>query len=455
MKRPIKTLCGLLTVVLLLASCMKSNDNTTTLYSDTAIIDFSLGTLNRYLHTTSSKGTDSIYKVTVTGSSYKMTIDHANRRIFNTDSLPTGTDVKHVICSVSTLNNGSVFVEDTESDDLLFTSDSVDFSTPRVFRVYANDGSGYQAYTVQLNVHKEEENQFRWIAHEANADFVALEDLKAFYKGNFLYVFGTKGGKTLGYATSDGDEWTPLTEIEDGKAYSTIQVYKEALYMVVNGALQKSDDGLTWTVVNPDVDIDQLVAAASEELYGLTADGTLLKSEDDGLHWAEDMFDTETSMLPTSSTASVCYPAEMTYFADYVLLAGTSSAVADISSVWRKIVEYDFQGISDKWVYMDRSDGNRFALPQMENLVMIYYGSAILAWGADDHEYSPIYQSRDNGLIWKENSHYFLPSDFLSETVAPFAAATDGKEIWLISSDSGKVWHGHLNKVAWKDSEED
>jgi len=447
-------MCGVLTMILLLASCMKSDDKTSTLYNDTAITAFSLGTLNRYLHTTSSKGTDSIYKVTVTGSDYKFSIDQANHRIFNADSLPVSTDVEHVVCSVSSLNNGSVFIEDTEDSDILHfysSADSIDFSTPRKFLVYAADGSGYEEYTVQLNVHKEEGDQFRWIIHAESEEMKELKRMKAVMMDGQLYVFGTNDGKTIGYTTTDGDTWIPLVEIDDENAYKNVLVFENSLYTIAQGKLQKSNDGSEWTVINDASDVTQLVATSFSELYGLTSDGTLMISDDEGENWIEDVLDTDKSWLPTEDVAYICYPANMTYYADYILMAGVSTGVDKISSVWRKIVEYDLQG-DEKWAYMDRSDDNRFALPQLENLILMHYDDGILAWGIKDDAFSSMYQSRDNGIVWKENSYYKLPVDFVQSGVCAFGAATDGKEIWLIGNN-GQVWQGHLNRVAWDRSE--
>ncbi len=449
-----KTICGLFTAMLLLTSCMKSDNTTSTLYTDTAITSFSLGTLNGYLHTTSSTGADSIYKVSITGSDYKFSIDNASHRIFNTDSLPLYTDVKAVVCYVNTLNNGSVFIEDTEDSDILYfysSSDSIDFSTSRKFVVYSSDGSTHEDYNVQLNVHKEDGEQFVWKLHQESAEIAELDRIKAVMVNEDLYVFGTMDGKTVGYTTTNGDDWTPVAEIDDEKAYSNVLPLQNGLYMIANGQLQQSNDGTTWTVVNDAPEVTKLVAANYSELYGLTSDGTLMKSEDKGVTWIEDLLDTDKSWLPTEEVAYVCYPVNMTYYADYMLMAGISNGVDKISSVWRKIVEYDLQG-DEKWVYMDRTDGNEFALPQLENLVMLNYDDGVLAFGIKDDDYSPIYQSRDNGIVWKENSRYQLPVNFKNSAVDHFGAATDGGEIWIIGSN-GQVWQGHLNKVAWEKSE--
>lgn len=448
-----KVACGLLVAMMMLASCLKSDDIAITLYNDTAITSFTLGTLNRYLHTTSSTGADSIYKVTVTGSDYKFSIDQATHCIFNTDSLPVGTDVEHVVCTITTLNNGGVFVKNVDSDTIMYhsSSDSIDFSVPRTLYVYAIDGSGREEYTVQVNVHQEEGDQFVWLRHAQSDEIAALEAAKAVMLKGDLFVYGAKEGKTVGYKTSDGESWTALSEIADEGAYQNIMVFNESLYTIADGSLQCSVDGDTWSVVKSDVEVGQLVASNSGELYGLTSDGKMLFTDDGGATWQEDVLDEDAAWLPQNEIAYACIPVKLTYNAEQIILAGISPAIPSVASVWRKISEHDAQSQQDKWVYMERSDNNNFALPQLNNLVMMPYDDGVLAWGVEDGKFSPIYQSRDNGLIWKTNTRYELPEDF-NGSINSFAATSDGKDIWLVSGESGEVWQGHLNRLVWEKS---
>ena len=165
MKRIFHVFCGLLAASYLLTSCLNSNDDNTTYYSDMAIKTFTLGTLNRYIHTTSSTGGDSIYKQTYSASAYQMNIDQMNHTITNADSLLMGTDLAHVICNVTTVNGGIVYVKSLISDTLFYFSsgsDSIDFTQPRVFRVYATDGSGSRDYKVSLNARSQNKGVFSW-----------------------------------------------------------------------------------------------------------------------------------------------------------------------------------------------------------------------------------------------------------------------------------------------------
>jgi len=165
MKRILRAFGGLLTLSWLLASCLSSNDDTTTGYDDVSIQSFTLGKLNRYLHTTARSGADSLYKTTYTASTYKMSIDQLGGRIFNDDSLLIGTDARHVICTVTTKNGGVVYLKSMTSDTLAYFNsgkDSVDFSQPRLFRVFSTDGTTSRDYTVTLNVRSQQAGRMVW-----------------------------------------------------------------------------------------------------------------------------------------------------------------------------------------------------------------------------------------------------------------------------------------------------
>ena len=102
MRRFFLRCCVLLACVSTVTSCLKDDEEDYSGFTDVAITQFTLGTLNRYTHTVSSKtGNDTIMKSTLAGSSYRMTIDHLNRCIYNATPLPVGTDAAHVLCTVS------------------------------------------------------------------------------------------------------------------------------------------------------------------------------------------------------------------------------------------------------------------------------------------------------------------------------------------------------------------
>ena len=76
MKRYLYTLCFMLASMVLYTSCLKSDsDNNTEYYHNTAFMTFSLSTVNRYVHTTSKSGKDSVYKKALSNPAV-FTIDH-------------------------------------------------------------------------------------------------------------------------------------------------------------------------------------------------------------------------------------------------------------------------------------------------------------------------------------------------------------------------------------------
>ena len=69
------------------------------------------------------------------------------------------------MCTATTVNNGVVYIKSLTSDSLRYFSsgsDSIDFSQPRVFRVFATDGSGSRDYTVSLTVRNQDPGVFLW-----------------------------------------------------------------------------------------------------------------------------------------------------------------------------------------------------------------------------------------------------------------------------------------------------
>lgn len=163
MNKHLSALFALIMGALLMTSCLNSDDSDITYYNDTAITAFSLTTVNRYIHTTSKSGKDSVYKKTLS-SPVTFCIDHYNKTIYNIDSLYADCDLSHVITSISTKNSGIVVFKGIDNDTLYTysSSDSLDFSKTREIRVYANDGSNYRAYQVTVNKHQVETDKLLW-----------------------------------------------------------------------------------------------------------------------------------------------------------------------------------------------------------------------------------------------------------------------------------------------------
>lgn len=313
-------LMPLMAAALLLTSCLEDNDSNSTVYGDTAIVAFTMGTLNRYTETTSAKtGNDTVVKTTVTGTLYPMTIDHFAGRIYNLKALPVGTDVKHVVCTISTKNSGLLALKSMTSDSLAWhaSADSVDFSMPRLFRVFSTDGTAYRDYTVEVSVSQEAGASYCWTL----AASIGSEGI---------------GSRRL---VASGD---------------TVSIGQR----------------------------DSIVGRTATEAYMFADDGTLRCSRDNGRSWQQETLDDDTALLPTPATATtVSWSYATADDTDYVLMVGTPRQDSETTMrVWRKICHHQAGGT---WVYMPFSDFNKYPLPRQEHIALARYNGALLALGTD------------------------------------------------------------------------
>ena len=207
MKKGLINLGLLLSVLTVLTGCLSNDDTEIITYDDTAIMTFSLGTMTRTIHTTSSKGEDSTYTASVTGSKYAFAIDQQRGLIYNVDSLPVGTRVSNVLCNITTKNSGVAVINHRTKDglkDSLTTysnTDSVNFSKPVEVRVYANSGIAYRKYTVTVNVHQQNGDEFCWTK--------MLDEEQSFAKAERMRMLSAGSKPFVLMPASNGSNCTP------------------------------------------------------------------------------------------------------------------------------------------------------------------------------------------------------------------------------------------------------
>lgn len=411
-----------------MASCISSKETDLSSYTDAAISSFSLGTLNRYFHTTKKNGGDSIYKRTFAGSSYRFHIDQVNRKIYNTDSLPIGTDIKHVLCNVGAKNSSTILIREDENTLKFYNAaDSIDFTEMRQFLVYTlNNEGNYTTYDVSVNVHKELGDVF--IRHKlvTNETLKKLSNVEAHYWNKQMYISGDLGDQNVTYTVDKDGKLNPF--------------YSE------NNELPEG--------------IKRWIGSTKNEIYALSTNNRLMVSKDFGGSWKEDKLDDMPELLPTQDIAYVSYPLDYANNTEYALIVGNRSkdvySADKTAMVWRKIVDSDEYTPDGIWTFMDWEDDAECTLPRLENFSMVAYDDGILAIGGaaveegEDVQYTAIYQSRDDGITWKYNANYQLPGDFDPKVNSIGMAVDDSATIWLFCGKSGEIWYGRLNKMGWK-----
>ena len=455
MKSKFLAFIALVAATLSLSSCLNSDETVVEYTNDTAITSFSLGKLGRYTKTTAGK--DTLIADKVNGANYKFYIDQVNRQIYNVDSLPTKTRTAAVLATISSKNSSPIFImhkdypEKIDSAKYYSSTDSIDFSQPRMVRVYNNSLNAYVTYTVKVNVHQQEGDEFNWQAKaQLNEQLAALSDLKVLALGSHIYVFGkTLGGmKIYKSAASDGNNWAEVTANQTFAAadYQNAVQMGNQLYILSDGKVYASADAATWSLVDEDSQLKQLVGASSKYLYAFTATGISV-SKDKGATWTAQKIDADYRLLPTQNLSMSVSGIASVKNAENVLLLGTRDASYGdtIATTWTHVADYASNAPEYAWNYMD-VDANQAKnmLPMMSEVITCAADTGYVALGSNGNWY----KSKDNGLTWAVDSLITLPAEFKANT-GRFGFCRDNNHFyWVIRN--GYVWKGRYNIEGWR-----
>lgn len=457
MKRKFFAFIALITATLSLSSCLSSDETTVEYTHDTAITAFSLGSLDRYTKTKAGK--DTLLKANVKGSDYKFYIDQAQRKIYNVDSLPAGTRTAAVLATITSKNSSPVILmhakqtANLDSAAYYSSTDSINFSEPRLIRVYSSDYSAYAEYQVTVNVHKELPYEFKW--HELaqnNSQLAAFSDLKAVACGDDIYVFGktAEGTKVLNSAINDGGAWSSITMNVglSSDAYQSAVALDGKLYISDAGKVYASADAETWTEVSENADIKQLIGASSKYLYAYTAAGISV-SKDKGVSWEQEKLDTDADYLPTQNISMNAAGVLSAKNVENVMLMGTrDKALNDtVATTWLRTVDYDVNAEAGQWNYLEIENNKSGKMPWLDQVITCAADTGFVALGSN----GKWYKSQNAGLTWKQDKMVVLPAKFATE--GRFAFCRDKQHYyWIIRN--GYVWRGRFNIDGWRNKED-
>ena len=459
------TLGLLLSVLTVLTACLGEDDTEVVTYNDTAITAFSLGTLTRTMHTTSSTGEDSTYTASVKGSNYAFSIDQQRGLIYNTDSLPVGTNVKRVLCTISTKNSGTAILNVRTKNglkDSLVTyssTDSLDFTNPMELRVYAYSGIAYRKYTITVNVHQQDGDEFCWTkVLDQEPNFAQTERMRMFSAGDKPYLFLKDNGSTVIYDLKqhimDVQQEYPSTATLSlsASAFENAVSNGSMLYVLekeirklhcINASTHESQEGCDTTAV------DRLIGASSKEIYALSKQGTLLVSTDNCQSWVEESLDNDAELLPEQNISCTVHTLRTNQNMERVELIGSVPGRAN-AVVWMKVVDRDVPG-AGQWMLVSSGSvtGNAHMLPASQAQSVFAYNNQDLAFGYNDEGgLGDILLSSDGGINWMTDEAYVWPADAAGQGVIA-AAADNNNYLWMVLGGTGQVWRCRLNRLGW------
>ncbi|MDD7128819.1 MAG: DUF6242 domain-containing protein [Prevotella sp.] len=457
MRSKIIAFAFLVITVCSMSSCLNDDNTEVTFYDDTAITSFSLGNFVYNVTLKAKDGKDSIVSRNAVGTNYPVFIDQTNHRIYNVDSLPVATDMKHMLVSAYAKNGGSVLLKKIGSDSLQFFSstDSLDFSVTRELTVYSQSGLNTAKYTVDLVAHKEYADSFEWKKLAMVEKIAAYKAVKTVAFDNHLYLLGKteSGAELLSTPITDGKNWADVTSLSASLSDEASIIASDNSLMVADkGTIYTTADGVEWSSSEAQ-GIKTLVGFCNDEVFALSDGGEMLVSLDGGKVWNIDKIDEDKSLLPALDVNSYATQTLTNKDIARIIMVGARAESDTTAVVWSKIVEQD-KAYDMPWSYQEFAAGNGYKLPNMEGLTMTSYNGQLFAIGGKGRNgssvkaFSNVYISNDCGITWHTDDARFAFPDIFKADNASIVA--DGKGyIWIIATGSGQVWRGKINKLAW------
>lgn len=455
----------------IMTSCLDNDVEQITYTSETSITGFSLGTLNIDRIGKDKNGLDSHYVDTLDCSNYPFTIDQINRIITNKDSLPVGTYIDKVITNI-TYDAGMLGYTPKGSDhDTIWTStDSIDFTDPVEFKVYAYSGVEGKPYKVTINVHKQEPDTISWKKFDTQLQLFnagSLSEQKAVYANGKVYVFGKNGNGThIEYSDVANDNPSPWVPVTDNIP-SNIDTYSATawagnIYFLARGTNDKQLYKLNVTT--------DKIEPVGTETFEMLIGGNDIKSElyavkegekgkKSGIYkentWTEDansftLFPVGKPFFSNTTTAS--------YNNDITTTIALCNNPTDNDTT---ALVFNRMSSDNKW----EERMQNLPLPNLENVTMIYYDGKLYAFGGGYKEIKPFsqfYCSTDNGLCWRPVTECMaFPAEFgtlyttthhgnYSCAVTPKLEneTSRGNFIWIVWED-GSICRGRINRLGF------
>lgn len=448
-----RTLAAIL--VLGLTACSSDSDFnfSTQAGSDCIVTAVRLGGIPRTVHTTTPAGRDTTYTATVTGSYYAMHIDQINRRIYNTDSLPHGTHPEKVIFETfSTTGVASIRSLQSDEDTIFTLTDTTDCSRQRLITIYAYDGISSKTYTLDVNVHQEAGDTFRWQTAHIEEDMLVFPEGKAGIRvrhdGTTL-AYGERNGRPVVVNVPEEGTCTETALPEGFDVRSVVSNPRcDRFYALVKGWLYASDNGTDWTVSGKDQTLDGLILAGTRTIVALK-EGRFISTSDEGLTWNAEEAD-EPEHLPQTEAYGTVIASLTDPDMEEFLIVGRNSEKSPV--VWRR--NEDLKGLMTfNWYYLPEIDNKEVAVPTLtESSILTYDNATLLTGTTAEGKPADIYSSRDNGRTWHKDVIKALPlTDVEGNRI--FAAAGPDNFIRVLETATGKLWKGRHNRLGWNDEQ--
>lgn len=416
---------GLMSLLLMLFSCVKNDDASTSTISEDAIIT------NFYLYSDSIKNIDD----------YRFTIDNDSMLIYNYDSIDYGTRIDS-LSFVITPNFSAVYV----NDSINFTKSSgvvLDFTKDVKITVVARDEKTSADYHVKVNVHQVDPDTFVWNGVKSEVFAGYAVSAKAVCFDEKLIYMAVVDDELLVYESVDGADWSKIEHsgIDVDLAVldlNYLSVTEDYLYLMADGGLYRSADAAVWTLVETSGEVvEHLLFGMSNRVYGVTGNRSLARLDD--LEWVD--LGVLPSKFPVEGGAVLVAAAPSGKERVFVL-GGIDAEGNYLSSVWS----------SEDGVYWSEMTGGKELFSPRAYAAVAQYGDGLMLFGGKGQsgevvEDAQLY-SKDFGLNWGEPKEKSKIGDLYVPRYGHSAVVTSSGYIYLIGGSASvgatinDVWKG-------------
>lgn len=413
-----------LLVSLTVTSCLSTDNETVEYSSDDTVHAFALSAIG--------------------GVNYVFTIDQANKRIYNVDSLPFRADTIIDKTLIKTLTYmGAISLGDSTFN---YTTDSIDLSetmkTPLKLKVWAPDGAHTKEYSIEVRVHQQDPDSLVW--NKMNDSFsagVVTGKQKSVILNDILFVYASYN---TAYTTllSDGHTWSKIavTGLPDNAKISSILSSNKKLYIATaTGEVFYSENGNAWQKQEAlsERNVVTLITNFSGAIAGIIQDGTTRKfcvSNKEITNW--EIGNEVPSGFPEEEISSTVYTTSTGLEQSFLMGKQTG---ATQTTPW-----FSLDGKS----WEEASTASDYYCPPMSNPSIIRYNDKFYAFGGD---FSSFYLSKE-GLVWnKIKKKVLFPTGFSGRE--DYSMVVDQNNfIWIIWSKGLKqdeVWRGRINRLGF------
>lgn len=456
MKKSIYFILSFFCLMSMLASCFDDNTVDYSGYNECAITAFSLKDFEWSDTLPDQYGSDSTFTTSISASNYHFTIDQEKGLIYNNDSLPAGTPINKILASVTADGNAS-FQYDSDSTWYAMT-DTINFNRKVVATVFSYNGNNSKKYTIRVNVHQQDSTSSHWDRNAGMWIGKSLVAPRAVTYGKQVAVYGLLNGNLMvTKAAQNSMDWStpvPVVGISNEACYDNITCYQNTLYILDKETLYVSDDAVNWTQMQTNTPISHLLGCNSSELFGVYNNTFFTTS--DGISWNQEATEYP-EFIPDSNIFSFYSPMTTNSNLERTVVFGQQKESTDtIASSWYRDNGYQ-DNYSNTWGYMYTSRDNNYALPNLNNLVVLYYKKYLIAFGNDCRNkgyYRPFERllvSKDWGLTWKSqkdeklDTYLELPAELYRNSNDFAAYVDDDANLWILMSQTGDMWCGYIH----------